>query len=149
MKSKMIMSYRISLQSGNKLGSVYHSCLISLFTISYCTVFFTFHRFSIWSIYLLIFFLFIIHWKETLHFEIIYASSLYAKYLLKFQVLKLLVYFCTKKYSTRGALGRFDGEVIRVKEICILSLTFVFTINAMTSAVACDLHISSPYVTNR
>ena len=29
---------------------------------------------------------------------------------------KVAVYFCTKKYSTRGALGRFDGEVIRVKK---------------------------------
>ena len=36
------------------------------------------------------------------------------KWLLKYQVLKLLVYFCTKKYSTQEALGRFDGEVIRV-----------------------------------
>ena len=31
-------------------------------------------------------------------------------------MLKLLVYLCTQKYSTRGALGRFDGEVIRVKD---------------------------------
>ena len=56
----------------------------------------------------------IMHEKEALNFDIIYARSLYVKWLLKYQVLKLLVHFCTKKYSTRGALGRFDGEIIRV-----------------------------------
>ena len=102
--------------SGNKLGSAHYSCLVSLFTISCCTVFFSFHRFSIWSRYLLEFFLFIIHWKETLNFDIIYERNLYAKYLLKYQVLNCLGYFCTKKNSTRGALGRFDGKVIRIKK---------------------------------
>ena len=42
--------------SGNKLGSAHHSCLTSLFTIRCCTVFFTFRRFSIWSLYLVLFF---------------------------------------------------------------------------------------------
>ena len=38
------------------------------------------------------------------------------KWLLKYQVLKLLVHFCTNQYSIGGALGRFDGEVIKVNE---------------------------------
>ena len=50
-----------------------------------------------------------------MNFDIIYARKLYTKYLLKYQVLKLFVHFCTKKYSTRRALGRFGDEVIRVK----------------------------------
>ena len=56
------------------------------------------------------------HRKEVLHFDIIYARSLYAKYLLKYQVLKLLCIFAHRNIQPDGALGRFDGEVIRVNE---------------------------------
>ena len=64
------------------------------------------------EVYIFWYFLFIIHWKEALNFDIIYSTSQPVKCLLKYQ---LLVHFCTKKYSTRGTLGIFDGEVIRVK----------------------------------
>ena len=35
---------------------------------------------------------------------------------------KVAVHFCTQKYLTRRALGRFDGEVIRVKGIIVTIL---------------------------
>ena len=126
----VITSLFSACRSVNKLGSAHYSCLVSLFTISCCTVLFTFHRFSIWSLYLLVF-LFIIHWKEALNFDIIYERSLYAKYLLKYQGLKLFVYFYTKNYSTRGTLGIFDGEVIRFKKI-IMSKFLILTLPRST-----------------
>ena len=68
--------------------------------------------------------------------DIIYAISSYAKWLLKSQMLKSLVNFGKNEYSTRGALGRFDSEVIRVtiprhcinygiKQICIIRFVHI------------------------
>ena len=37
--------------------------------------------------------------------------------LIEISGVRVAVHFCTKKYSTRGALERFDCEVIRVKHI--------------------------------
>ena len=65
-------------------------------------------------VYIFQYILFIIHWKKALNFDIIDARRLYVKWLLKYQVLKLLVHFSTKKYSTQGALRRFDEKVIRI-----------------------------------
>ena len=61
-----------------------------------------------------VFWYFVYYTLKALNIDITHARSLYVKWLLKYQVLKLLVYFCIKKYSTRDALGRFDGEVIRI-----------------------------------
>ena len=75
-----------------------------------------------------------IQWKEALNLDIIYARSLYVKGLLKYQVLNLLVHFCTNKYLTRGALGKFDGEVIRV--ISLASSSGIFVNNDYMSKLA-------------
>ena len=42
---------------------------------------------------------------------------------IKYQVLKLLVHFCTRKFATRGAQERFDGEVIKVNSSLRLTVT--------------------------
>ena len=111
----IIRSLFSGCMSGNKLGSAHHSCLASLLTISCCTVFFTFYRFSIWSVYLLVFFIY--HALKG-SFELGYylRKKSACQILIEVAVLKLLVHFCTKKYSTRGALGRFDCEVIRINQ---------------------------------
>ena len=101
---------------GNKLGSAHYSCLVSLFTISCCAVFFKFHRFSIWILYLLVFFIY--HTlKGSCELRYYLRRKSLCQILVKISGVKVAVYFCTKKYSTRWALGRFDGEVIRVNGV--------------------------------
>ena len=115
LKSKRMMSYKISLQClpvCNKLCSTHHSCLVSVFTISCCTVFLTFHRFSIWSLYLFVYFIYhTLKGNFTLWYYLRKKSE--CQILFEISGVKFAVYFCTKKYST-WALGRFDADVIRV-----------------------------------
>ena len=63
---------------------------------------------------------------EALNIDIIYASRLYVKWLLKYQVLNFLCTFAQRSIQPEGSLGRFDGEVIRVKEtLAILELFYL------------------------
>ena len=95
MKSK-IMTVFSAYMSGNKLGSAHCSCLVSFFTISCCTVLFTFYRFSIWSLYLLVFFIY--HTSKG-SFELRYYLR---QILIEISGVKV-VYFCTKKiFNPRG-----------------------------------------------
>ena len=57
--SWVITSLCRACMSDNKLDSAHHSCLSSPFPVSCCTVFFTFRRFSIWSLHLSVFFIYL------------------------------------------------------------------------------------------
>ena len=90
------------------------------------TAFFTFNRFSIWSLYFLEFrylislYIFFIYHTLKGSFGLWYylRKKSVCQILIEISSVKvLLVHFCTKKFSTRGALGRFDDEVKRAEHL--------------------------------
>ena len=67
-----------------------------------------------WSLYLLLFF--VCHALKA-SFELRYYLCKKSVCQMVFEIsgVKVACALCTNKYSIRGALGRYDGEVIRVK----------------------------------
>ena len=93
----IIRSLFSTCMSSNKLGSTHHSCLASLFTVSCCTVFFTFYRFSIWSLYLLVFSIYCVLKGSIEHWYYLRKKSVW-QILIAMSGVKVAVHFYTKKY---------------------------------------------------